>query len=266
MSRLKRLITEIGRRPRSSESARIAERVAIFNSWLDCSIDKLIDIVTAQRFYEPMDVLHGSLHIIERLYKIHGPQLTDEHLDRLEQFAGSTDAHCDQISAQLMLKGFLAVLKNDPCRLKPLWEHQCSNSDTVWWSNRNIDWWAWPALTDAAGDLPTTDRGIIEYLIRVVATPFMFAPRYSAMVGLGKIGPPAGQHAIEVITRSIYDSSEDVTAIRDRVVARIREPAGSWVRCSHCHRGYVDAMAYDIPSVEECVECLGLGHVPRSAS
>jgi hypothetical protein len=36
-----------------------------------------------------------------------------------------------------------------------------------------------------------------------------------AMVTLGKIGPPAGLRAVEVIEKSIYDSSGDVTAIRN---------------------------------------------------
>src|SRR5262249_38938499 len=70
-----------------AEITRVATRVAIFHSWTSCGIDALIDILIERLFHEPMDVVHGSSHIVNRLYKIHGPRLTERHLVRLEQFA-----------------------------------------------------------------------------------------------------------------------------------------------------------------------------------
>ena len=238
-----------------AETTRIAARVAIFNAWTNCGIDALMDIVIERRFQEPMDVFHGSSHIINRLYKIYGPQLTRRHLARLEQFAQATNLGNDQESAQERLQCFLAVLQNDPDRLKVFWERH---------HHPNVDWSTWDAFTDAAGDLPTLDQDIIAQLIKVVETPFMFGPRMEAMVALGKIGPPSGLLAADVIEKSIYDSSAQVAAIRNRVVARIRQLASEWIQCPRCYRGYVDGINYNIPSVDTCAECLGLGRLPKA--
>src|SRR5215468_6173197 len=130
----------------------------------------------------------------------------------------------------------------------------------------NVDWSTWDAFTDAAGNLPTLDQDIIAQLIKIVETPFMFGPRWEAMVALGKIGTSAGPRAVDVIEKSIYDSSDHVTAVRNRVVARIRQPASNWIQCPHCYRGYVDGIGSNIPSVHTCTECLGLGRLPRSGT
>ena len=87
-----------------AETARVAKRIAIFNSWANCGIDELIDILIERRIHKPMDVFHGSSYIVNRLYKIHGPQLTERHLARLEQFAPSGfdmknyNRYCSQIT------------------------------------------------------------------------------------------------------------------------------------------------------------------------
>src|SRR5262245_23471844 len=87
-----------------AETTRVAKRIAIFNSWANCGIDELIDILIERRIHKPMDVFHGSSYIVNRLYKIHGPQLTERHLARLEQFAPSAidmknyNRYCSQIT------------------------------------------------------------------------------------------------------------------------------------------------------------------------
>ena len=86
------------------------------------------------------------------------------------------------------------------------------------------------------------------------------------MVALGKIGPPAGLRAVEVIEKSIYDSSDDVTAIRNRVVARIQQPASDWIQCPNCYHGYVEGNRDADPHVYTCAKCLGLGHIPKAES
>jgi hypothetical protein len=241
-----------------AEEDRCAKRREIFNSWNHCTIDELIRIVIKQHFYHPMDVRNGSSHIIERLYKIHGPELTNTHLATLEKFAQATNVPENQVYPQEELQCYLTVLKNNQDLLKEFWkQHHCS-----------LDQWAswWSAFTEAAGDLPTKDQDIIAQLIKVVETPLMFGPRYKAMVALGKIGPPSGKHAVYVIKKSIYDSSEYMTTVRNRVVARIQQPESEWIQCYNCNHGYVDGIAYNIPSVVSCVECLGLGYVPKSAT
>ena len=242
-----------------AETTRVAKRIAIFKSWANCGIDELIDILIERRIHEPMDVFHGSSYIVERLYKIHGPQLTERHLARLEQFAQANNLASKQERAQKELQCFLTVLQNDPDRLKAFWERH---------HNPNFDLPAWEAFTDAAGDLPTLDQDIIAEFIELVETPrpVMFGPRRKAMVTLGKIGPPAGLRAVEVIEKSIYDSSDDVTAIRNRVVAHIQQPASDWIQCPHCYHGYVGGISRNDHHIHACAKCLGLGHIPKAGS
>lgn len=237
-----------------TETNRSAERNAIFNAWLNCTIDELIDIVVERRFDEPMDAFQGSAHVVERLYKLHGPRLTETHLDRLERFARSPGVPRDQQSAQRELQCFLAVLRNDPHQLRSFWQRH---------HTPDIDWSTWTAFTDVVGDLPLADRDVIAQLIEVVEAPLMFGLRYEAMIALGKIGPPSGRHAVDVIKQAIHDSSDRITAVRNRVVARIEAREGEWVRCGQCNRGYVDGVVYNIPAVRPCSECFGLGSLPR---
>jgi hypothetical protein len=239
-----------------AETDRVAKRVAIFNSWKNCGIDELIDILIERRIHKPMDVFHGSSYIVDRLYKIHGPQLTERHLARLEQFAQANNLDSEQEQAQEKLQCFLTVLQNDPERLKAFWERH---------HNLNVGW-PWGAFTDAAGDLPTHDQDIISHFINVVESAIMFGPRREAMVALGKIGPPAGLRAVEVIEKSIYDSSDDVTAIRNRVVAHIQQPASNWIQCPHCYHGYVEGISHNVPHALACAKCLGLGRLPKADS
>lgn len=240
-----------------TETDRIQIRTNIFNSWTKFTVDQLIDVVTERRFCEPMDPFHGSSHIIERLYKIYSRNLTGDSLSRLERFAYSTIVCRDQETAQKDLRCYLAVLQNNPGRLKAFWEqYHCPE----------IDWSTWRAFTDASGDLPIKDQEIISQLIKVVETPFMFGPRYEAMVALGKIGQSSGQRAVDVIKASIHDSSEHVTAARNRAVAHIQGRNEHWMACGRCNRGYVDGTAYNIPSVGFCEKCLGLAYVPIGAT
>jgi hypothetical protein len=205
-----------------------------------------------------MDVFHGSSYIVDRLYKIHGPQLTESHLARLEQFAQANNLASKQERAQKELQCYLTILQNDPDRLKAFWERH---------HNPNFDGpTSWDAFSDAAGDLPTHDQDIIAQFIKLVETPTMFGPRRKAMVTLGKIGPPAGLRAVEAIEKSIYDSSDDVTAIRNRVVAHIQQPARNWIQCPHCYHGYVAGISDNYRHIHACAECLGLGHIPKAES
>ena len=89
-----------------------------------------MDILIERRIHKPMDVFHGSSFIVNRLYKIQGPQLTERHLARLEQFAQVNNLANEQERAQKEIQCFLTVLQNDHDRLKALWErhHKPMNS------------------------------------------------------------------------------------------------------------------------------------------
>jgi hypothetical protein len=101
-----------------ASTSRVARRVEIFNSWNRYTVDELIDVVIKRRFFEPMDEYHGSRHIVERLYKIHSPWLTESQLTRLERFAYSAAVAREQRSAQRDLQCYLIVLRNQPERLR----------------------------------------------------------------------------------------------------------------------------------------------------
>lgn len=240
----------------SRETDRIAARVTIFNSWLGCTIGRLIDILKSADFHEPMDAFHGSQHIVERIYKIHGRQLTPPDIEQLREFAYTTAADPEQKSAQNALQCYLSVLSNDQAQLKAFWQQHHSP---------NVEWSSWSPFTSAAGDIHTDDQQIIDQLIAVVGTPFMFGPRFEAMVALGKIGQPAGPKAAKVIVDSIYDSSEAITSIRNRVIRRIQSSASEWACCAICYNGYVNGTAYGIPSTKTCGECFGIGNIPKAA-
>ena len=240
----------------SKETERITTRVAIFNTWKNCTVDQLIDIIVNADFSGPMDVFHGTSHIIERLYKIFGPFLSLSQINRLDAFSHSAILHHEQEKGQKELDCYLCVLTNDPARLQHIWTIHKS---------RKSGWPSWSAFVDAAGDLATDNGEIIDHLISVVEKSLMFGPRFDAMVGLGKIGSNSGERAAKVILGAIYDSSEHVTAVRDCVVRRIRTPSSEWSMCRSCYHGYVDDMAYQLPSVKACRDCLGIGAVPSVA-
>jgi hypothetical protein len=240
----------------SKETERIATRVAIFTSWRNCTVDQLIDIVVNADFSEPMDAFHGTSHIVERLYKIYGPFLSSSQINRLDAFSHSAILHPGQEKGQKELDCYLCVLTNDPARLQRIWTIN---------KYPQSGWSSWSAFVDVAGDLATDDAEIIDHLISVVEKSVMFGPRYDAMFGLGKIGSNSGERAAKVILDVIYDSSEHVTAVRDRVIRRIRTPSSEWSVCRSCYHGYVDGVAYQIPSVKACRDCLGLAAVPTVA-
>jgi hypothetical protein len=232
----------------------VAKRVAIFNSWAYCPIDELIGILRTASFDVPMDVRHGSNHIVDRLYKTHGPHLDKAQLMALQEFAESTHVATGQEAATQALQCYLSVLLHDNERLYEFWLTHHS---------RRIDFSSWSAFVAAAGDLPTIHKDIIDQLVTVVERPFMFGPRYDAMVALGKIGAPAGPRAIQVMNHSIYDSSPEITAVRDRVIFRVTSARAEWSSCPNCFHGYVDGRTYGIPTTHPCSRCVGLGYLHR---
>jgi hypothetical protein len=238
------------------ETDRVAERVRIFNSWEQLRNDELLTILGSADFPEPMDAFHGSNHIVKRLYKIRGPTLSGLQMNGFREFALSTPSHPDQTHAQFDAQCYLAVLMKAPSDLVRFWQKHL-NSHGIWS--------CWSAFCSAAGDLAVDEPGIIEQFIEVLTKPGMFGPKFRAMVALGKIGSAAGRRGAQVIKESVYDSSAEVVASRDRALLRIGSGPDEWETCPDCYHGYVNGRSHSIPSIQSCTHCLGFGYTPRHA-
>jgi hypothetical protein len=114
---------------------------------------------------------------------------------------------------------------------------------------------------EAFGDIRTTDPEIIRLLIEEVEREGIFRFRFQAMIALGKIGPPAGLSAVKALRAHIYDSSESVRDLRERVIQRITTPANLFVKCTNCHRGRILDIRQSFLPIR-CPLCLELGFVP----
>src|SRR4029077_4787230 len=114
------------------------------------------------------------------------------------------------------------------------------------------------AFAIAAGDLALDRDDIIAKLVKRVESAWPFELQFQSMLVLGKIGAPAGERAASTIASHIYDSSEEVRAVRDRVLSRIRTPPNAWKPCGVCVRGMVRHEGEW--RFTACSECLGLGH------
>lgn len=242
-------------RNEQQKASETQKRVEIFNSWTQKSARELISMLEKRDFQPPMNLFHSSDYIIDRLYDVRSHELAAPLIRRLEKYASSTSMHVLEESTKLKLECYLAVLTKDKNRLKRLWKRNVSKE-----LNHHS---MWTAFTTAAGDMRTSDRQIIDHLIRVVKAPGFFSMRYPAMVALGKIGPSAGEEAATTILQVIYDSSEEIKVLRDRIVLRIRAREDEWVKCERCVRGKVAEFSYDIPGTETCGVCYGIAASPK---
>jgi hypothetical protein len=271
------------------EAARKEARVAIFNQFANESTERLIEIVETDDYPAPMDRFHGRHFIVERLFWCRRNELSAAFRGRLRRVVesvlptpapvpppfirGGPEARpasagrmlprggkVDAIDWEQRDRGglrrlayYLTVLEADTDRLIALWrsEHPVLQDTLI--------------LMECLGYLRVRDRSVIEDLIRIVEKPGFFEPRYRAMITLGQIGEAAGARAVEVIRAAIYDSSDQVTAARERVCERILSPDAAWTACSRCDHGVVSGVGHSgIPELQLCGVCPGLGFV-RSA-
>ena len=156
------------------------------------------------------------------------------------------------IEEQKVLDCYLAVLQNDPHRLKNHWERYYHSK------YRLRD-----EFLDAAGDLPIEDDEIITSIVNIVKNSPWFDELYLAMLTLGKIGPQSGKLAAKVIVKNINDSSKHMTIFRNLVVDRILKPHSCWIQCDRCNKGYVKDYSSKLLMVGNCNKCLGLGYILR---
>ncbi|MAS93782.1 MAG: hypothetical protein CMO55_11375 [Verrucomicrobiales bacterium] len=238
----------------AQETEQIARRISIFRSWEHQPAEELIEVIFNADFTSPMDPRHGTNHLVERLYKVHGPFLTEENLDRLRSFSSSEPRCPEQNQGRRQLICYLAVLTNSPDVIREVWRNRDNNKQQFWS--------ALSAFNDAVGDLQMDDPEILEFLIEMVSGGGMFGPRFEAMVTLGKIGPAAGKPAATAIRDRIYDSSRSVVDVRERVLKRIESNATDWKKCPVCFHGYLNK-SDSIPRIVACPSCFGLGHTQR---
>ena len=273
------------------------KRVAWYNRIAAAEpLERLVEMLD-QRDYPPVVDEHGSAaHLVETLTGFRRGELTPDLLGRLRALArGETPPGVPPLSPEERLRrgafwqgdeGYLepaarrtlsirlAHLDGDAAALRAMWaraqawqrlrasmgpgdwlQHMKSESadDRI---QRVLSLGGRTDLIRCLGDLRVSD------LISIVREPGFFEPRYQAMIALGRIGPPAGAEAAEAIRVAIYDSSEHVTGLRERVCARILSPEGAWRACRACDRGRLPAATYGMPSWRPCPECLGLAWVP----
>jgi hypothetical protein len=118
---------------------------------------------------------------------------------------------------------------------------------------------------DCFAHLQIRDPEIIDDMIDIVEESGMFGPRWEATMALGRVGAAARKRSAEANRSSIFDSSPQVVALRERVSERIERTDARWAQCGHCCYGRVHKEGTH--GVGFCSECLGVGYVlPESAA
>src|SRR5262249_31623089 len=187
----------------------IHDRERTFRSWQAYSTNDLLGILEHGEFPPPMDPFYGAQHIIEQLYYSPRRALSSEQLGRLDAMAASSCASLEPAVA-LRLECWLAVLHRDRDRLERFWSRWIGTVKLA----------ASDAFATAAGDLQLDSGPVIDSFMEVVRSSGMFGPRFDAMVALGKIGSSAGETAAATIAAHIYQSSQQVAAVRDLSIER----------------------------------------------
>jgi hypothetical protein len=233
------------------ETARTRERVSIYNQWATAPTERLVGLLDGGDYAELIGPSHGRDYLIRLLYRLRWHEL-GPFRDRLVTIAGRDPRDPSERTAWLQLAQYLAVFDGDVERLILLYRGRPR----------------WSCLIDfleCFGDARIRDPILVWQIINIVDAPGMFGPRYEAMVALGKIGRFAGPRTVEVIQRRIFDSSESVRNLRERVLRRIQTPSYAWEDCPHCCRGWVSMETYSIAWPGPCPTCLGLGVVEVAA-
>ena len=241
-------------RDQQTEIARTAQRVRILHTLPAWDTEQLIVPLETGVFPATFSARDDGELLIRELYYARVNQLSPQQLARLDALAAETSSSALGSNTRCNLECALAVMRADRSRLEHLWEPRIARNGHAQWSN----------LITAVGDLALHRDDIIATLVRMVETAWPFQIRFESMLALGKIGAPAGEPAAASIATHIYDSSEEVSAVRDQVLSRIRTPRSAWKPCGVCVRGMVRRVGHW--NFTECSQCLGIGHVPVAAA
>jgi hypothetical protein len=233
-----------------SDMAGLAERQRTVGSWRTCETDSLIRLLETGEFPPHTSVRRDSRLLIDEIYYARADGLSPQQVARLEAVAAQRYFSVLGSDAAYKLECALAVILNDRPRLERFWRLH---------SDKRLRYFS-RGFAIAAGDLALDLPDVIESFVATVENGWPFASRFSAMLALGKIGAAAGSRAADSIAAHIYDSSESVSTLRDRVLLRIRTPSSDWQTCDSCVRGMVPRPPDQFPGFERCSQCCGLGH------
>jgi hypothetical protein len=230
-----------------TETERIKTRVRILTQWAAASSEDLLRILESAAYSYPMERDHDSRIIVDHLWQVHRDELTQDAQRRLRSLIGS-----EMLSgrATLNLEAYLLALRGDEHALVDLWTSPDNLGHTV-------------TLMNCFSHTNTRNHAVIGDLIGIVEkTGFFFHPRYEAMMTLGRLDEARGTRAAEAIQASVYDSTPEIVAARDCVLARLNSDPTDWGRCPQCCYGQVHNPSGRGES--ECAHCLGLGLVRKN--
>jgi hypothetical protein len=230
-------------------------RGAILNQWARSPVEVLVQIMEHAEYEQPYVGPDDAKIVMEYIFHLHADELIlsrRDLFDRLVAFAGT-----GRLNPRLntKLRRQLAVADLDADGLKKIWSATTSQGglEAFFAAEPFRDIW----FIEEFGDVHCRDADVIDWLIATVAQAGMFTPRFMALVALGKIGPPAGNRAVEVIRASIYDGSPAISSMRELVIKRILTPPNDWTACTQCHRGRVLPAGKQF--AEGCPACRSMG-------
>jgi hypothetical protein len=231
-----------------ADMAAAAERRNTLRFWRTCETDDLIVLLETGDFPPQTSVRRDSRILIDEIYYARADGLSSPQVARLEAVVARR--HFSVLGSAVVydLECRLAVMLKDRPRLERLWRLHGAKGQGFSYD-----------FAIAAGDLALDLPDVIEYFVETVEHNGPLEPRFFAMLALGKIGASAGPRAAETIATHIYDSSESVSKLRDRVLLRIRMPSSNWQMCDACVRGMVPDV-HGFPMFDRCSRCCGLGH------
>lgn len=234
------------------EADRVAGRIRFLKRWSTASVEELIEILECGEFTYPMGQDFDSRVILEHLWELHRDELTPTIQERLQILIGTSrlpHRASDQCNA------YLLAFRNERDEVMKLWHARGEKSSVEPWFSRISR----KVLLDCICHVQIDDRAIVEGLVEdVAATGWLFSPRFDTMVALGKLRASKGTRAAEVIRQSIYDSTAEIIATRERVLERLLTDPDDWIRCVNCCYGRIHG---DSCTSETCPTCLGLGLV-----
>lgn len=230
------------------ETDRVRTRVCVLTSWSRVPVEELLQLLERGDYWPPMQKDFDSRIIVDHLWELHRDELLEPAQVRLRALVGSA-LLCP--SASRNLEAYLLALAGDEDTLRAIWRGE--RPGRTCYADVFV-------LMDCFAHLGIRDGSIIDDIIGIVEEPGMFGPRREAMMTLGKLGAVAGKRAATVIRDSIYDSTLEIAAQRDRVLERIESEEALWARCGACCYGRVHSV--ESHGARTCPECLGLGHLP----
>jgi hypothetical protein len=230
-----------------ADITRVAERGRVLRALRMWDIEDLLVPLETGVFPSTLSAHDDADLLIDEIYYGHSSRLSPQELARLEVVATQAFLSPSGRSVGFKLECVLAVLHADRKRLERFWHVHLAKKPRRFSRDFAV----------AAGDLALDLDDVIEYFVAAVERAWPFDWRFRAMLALGKIGTCAGERAASSIASHIYDSSEDVSAARDRALSRIRTPSSDWRLCGFCVRGMVRGEVVFKP----CPLCLGIGHV-----